>query len=261
MPLNDRKLQSKRSSRKRRGNGRHVLMFVLALAFMAGAGYGLFSLLTRLPWFSLQEVRVSGNHSVPDSLLRQAAEPWLGENILAINRGELRARAAKLARIKSLKIHLNPLHAITLQVTERRGEIYLKSAEGDLFPIDADGVVLEQYGSVYTEDLPVAGTYLSNAQLKPGTKLSYASLRRILNTHRLIRRDAPDFLPLISEYYTVDNTVYIVDAKTGTRLIPSAENLAKQFRRYQFVLDNGNVDPSAVIDLRYDDQVVVKAGS
>jgi len=82
-----------------------------------------------------------------------------------------------------------------------------------------------------------------------------------LATHRRIVEDAPEFATNISEYYTIDNTVYIIDARNGLRLIPSEKNLAKQLSRYEFVRDNGNISQSSILDLRTDNQVVVKAGS
>jgi len=74
-------------------------------------------------------------------------------------------------------------------------------------------------------------------------------------------KESPEFLPNISEYYTINNTVYIIDARNGLRLIPSTKNLARQLSRYEFVKDNGNVSNNAILDLRFDNQVVVKSGN
>ena len=74
-------------------------------------------------------------------------------------------------------------------------------------------------------------------------------------------KEAPDFLPQISEYYLIDNTINIIDAKTGTRIIPSEEDFATQISRYRFVQENGNINRNSVVDLRFKNQVVVKAGN
>jgi hypothetical protein len=58
----------------------------------------------------------------------------------------------------------------------------------------------------------------------------------------------------------IDNTINIIDARYGTRIIPGEDNMATQLRRYQFVQDNGNISRKSVVDLRFDNQVVVKAG-
>lgn len=261
MHMFGKKLQTNPSSRKRRGSSRHYLLFVLSLLIIAGAGFGLFSLLSHLPWLNLKTVQVHGNICIADSLISKVATPWLGKNLLTIPRKDLCDRIGRFARVKSVKVKLSPLHALKIQIDERKGAIYLKSTEGDLFPVDADGLVLEKYSNVYAEDLPVFGSFVSNKNIKMGKKLNLASLKRVLQVHSRIQKEAPDFLPLISEYYTVDNTVYIVDAKYGTRVIPSSDNLASQFKRYLFVQDNGNINRNSVVDLRYNDQIVVKAGS
>ncbi|MDD4310561.1 MAG: cell division protein FtsQ, partial [Candidatus Cloacimonetes bacterium] len=145
--------------------------------------------------------------------------------------------------------------------SERRGLLYLKSLEGDLYPVDAEAVVLAKYSSIYTEDLPIFSTYFSNNQFKAGVKLKKPGLARILALHQRIIKEAPDFLPRISEYYFIDNTVNIIDAKYGTRIIPSDEDMSSQLKRYLFVQDNGNIDRRGVVDLRFKNQVVVKAGN
>jgi len=111
------------------------------------------------------------------------------------------------------------------------------------------------------EDIPIYNSYLTNSQLQSGKKLKNAKLSRILEIHQLIAIDAPDFLANVSEYYFIDNTVNIIDAKHGTRIIPSDDDLAKQLSRYQFVQDNGNINKRSVVDLRFKNQVVVKAGN
>jgi len=120
---------------------------------------------------------------------------------------------------------------------------------------------LMKYSPIYKEDMPIYSTYLSNHQIKPGHKLKNAGLQQVLQLHKRITKEAPDFLPQISEYYLIDKTVNIIDAKTGTRIIPAQEDLAKQLARYQFVQENGNINKNSVVDLRYKNQVVVKAGN
>lgn len=246
--------------KKRRGSSRHYLLFFLTLVFLAGAGFGVYTLLSRLTWLNLQSIQVSGNSCLEDSLLINIAKPLLGKNLLTISKSELEASLTRFARVREARVSLRPPHSIKISIVERKGSLYVKSAEGDLFPIDDGGLVLEQFGNVYAEDLPIVGIHLANKDLKPGRKLKNNALQRILKVHGKIRDNAPGFLPQISEYYCVDNTVYIIDAKYGTRIIPGSDKLDKQLKRYQFVQDNGNIDRNSVVDLRYADQVVVRKG-
>lgn len=247
-------------TRKRRGSSRYYLYFVFSLLGIALLGIGIYFLMINVPYFNLKQVQFNGNAAVSDSLLAKLTNPCKGQNLLAISKSELRARLSTFARIKGVRIRRRLPSTLLIQITERKGMLYLKSTDGDLFPIDEDCIALEKYGNVYNEDLPVVSTYLSSKQLKSGAKLNKPDLSLILQAHKQILKEAPHFAAHISEYYVVDNTVYLIDAKQGTRIIPSRENLSKQFQRYQFVQDNGNINPHSVVDLRFDNQVVVKAG-
>ncbi len=247
-------------TRKRRGNSRYYLFFLVSLLLISGFGYGLWYALTHVNIFSTQNLVISGNAAIPDSLIQKVVAPYMGSNLLAIPSAQIKDRLKQYSRVGEVKIRKKLLHTLQLQITERKGLIYVKSFEGDLFPVDAQGIVLAQYSPVYTEDLPIFSTYFSSKSLKPGTKLKKPALNRILALHLRIAREAPGFLPYISEYYLIDNTVNIVDARHGTRIIPSETDLARQLKRYLFVQDNGNINRRGVVDLRYKNQVVVKAG-
>lgn len=259
MTINDNNVQPKTKARKRRGSSRYYLYFVLILIALSGLGVGVYYLLSNVSWFNLKTIRVSGNVSVADSLIQNVARPYLGQNLLSIPKGEISGQIGQYARVKSVRVRPRLLSTLLIQIQEREGFIYLKSLEGDLFPVDAEGMVLEQYGNVYKENLPVLNVLVNNSAFQPGEKLQNASLARVLAVHKQIAKEAPEFLTHISEYYTIDNTVYIIDARNGMRLIPSSKNLAKQFHRYEFVQENGNVAAHSILDLRFENQVVVKA--
>lgn len=247
-------------TRKRRGNSRYYLFFLVALILITFVGYGLWYALTHVSFFSTEQIAISGNVAIPDSLIQKVVKPYLGSNLLALPSAQIKSKLLKYSRVADVKIRKRLLHTLRLEITERRGLIYVKSFEGDLFPVDAQGIILAQYSPVYTEDLPIFSTYFSSAHMKPGSKLKKPSLNRILALHQRIAKEAPSFLPYISEYYLIDNTVNIVDARHGTRIIPSDTDLASQLKRYLFVQENGNINRRGVVDLRFKNQVVVKAG-
>jgi cell division septal protein FtsQ len=211
--------------------------------------------------FQLKKINISGNTAIPDSLIYKATARYLGMNLLSIPSVDVKHDLKRFSRVKEVQLRKKLLHTLDIHITERKGIIYIKSIEGDLYPIDAEAVVLAKYSSIYTEDIPIFSSYFVGKQLKAGLKLNKPNLTRILNLHQRISKEAPDFLPFISEYYLIDNTINIVDAKHGTRIIPSEDELASQLKRYLFVQDNGNIDRRSVVDLRFKNQVVVKAGN
>ena len=246
--------------RKRRGNSRYYVVFVLFLILLGATGTGVYMLLTNVSWFNITTISHSGNSIVPDSLITGILSEYQGTNLLKIRSSQIRSHFADFARIK--KVNISKSFPKTLKVTfnEREGFLWLRTVEGELVAIDSDGIVLESFTGIISEDLPVVGTFLSVAQLKAGQNPHKPYLTRIINFHKRISDEAPEFLPHISEYYMISDEIHIVDAHYGTNIIPAQKNLADQFRRYLFVQDNGNIARRSTVDLRYDKQVVVKEG-
>lgn len=246
--------------RKRRGNSRYVLFFLIALFCTVAIGIGIYNAMLRVSWFNLQKVTVINNQSVPTEMILKITSPYMKMNILALPTSEIRKRILRISRVKSVKVQRRLLHTLRIVLQERSGFIYVKSAEGDLYPIDSEGIILEKLSSYYNEDLPILNTYMPGKQLKSGAKLNKPYVQKVLAMHKKISEELPDFLAQISEYYLVDDTIHIIDAKYGTRLVPSDTELIPQLSRYLFVQDNGNINRNTVIDLRFKNQVVVKAG-
>ncbi len=257
--LKDKDLNKR--ERKRRGNSRYFLFFAVALFVCLGTGYGIYYALLNVSWFNLAKVEITNNVSIPKFMITNVTDKYKGQNLLAISTSDLRKSLSKISRVKKVQFHKHLPHTLIVNITERSGFLYIKSIEGDLHPIDSEGVILEKLNSYYNEDLPIVTTYITNAKFKVGAKLVKPYITKILKIHKLVTEQLPDFQPLISEYYVLDDTVYLVDAKYGTRVIPSDEDVIAQFRRYMFVQDNGNINRNSVIDLRFKNQVVVKAGN
>lgn len=246
--------------RKRRGNSRYYLYFALSLFACLGLIGGVFYAFRHLSIFELKSISVHGNTAVPDSLLLQKTQKYLGHNLFEVSKKSLKQDLLSFSRVKDAKIRKHLMDKISIQVIERSGILYVKSFEGNLYPIDEDGIVLSKYSKVYTEDLPIFSSYYPDASFKAGSRLDKADVMRICNLHKRIISEAPEYLNIISEYYMVDNTIHIIDARYGTCIIPSEDELATQFKRYQFVQDNGNIGRRSTVDLRFENQVVVKAG-
>lgn len=246
--------------KKRRGNSRYYLFFLLSLIAVVALSTGLVYALRHLSIFELKSVSFTGNLAVPDSLITQCTDRYLGTNLFRISKAELQRDLKGISRVKELKVRKHLLNKLSLTISEREGLLYIKSFEGSLYPIDEDAIVLARYAKVYKEDLPIYSSYYKDTQFKAGVKLAKPDLKRVLALHKRIIKEAPEHLHIISEYYMIDNTINIIDARYGTRIIPSEEDMAIQLKRYQFVQDNGNISRRSVVDLRFENQVVVKTG-
>lgn len=244
--------------RKRRGNSRYYIFFTISLMAILALGIGVFYFVLHIPWLNVKHIKLSGNSVVPDSLIIKTCTPYLGTNLFKVPKKELDAKLNQFSRIRSVKIQRRIPATIKLTIAERKPILYVKSFEGKLYPIDGEAIVMKTYTPLADEDIPIYSSYYTEDQLKAGTKLTKADLNKVLSLHKRVIKEASDYLPIISEYYMIDDTIYMVDARHGTRIIPSDENIATQLKRYQFVQDNGNIAKNTVVDLRFENQVVVK---
>ncbi len=251
----------RKSTKKRRGHSRYYLIFALVLLCLTATFIGIYYLLINLSWFNIERIQVRGNQYIQESTVLDLSKSCLGQNLVALDTKPLLDSLKGIARIDKVTIHKRLMHSLLIRITERQGFLYIKSAEGNLYPIDHNGIVLEKTGLFHSEDLPMVQSFLPDKKLKPGSVLSQAPIVKIIATHKCIVADYPEFGQYISEYYVMDDVVHFIDARYGTRVIVSDDNIRKQLERYMFVQDNGGIDRNSVIDLRFKNQVVVKAGN
>jgi len=245
---------------RRRGNSRYYWIMIVVLVCLSATFFGFYQLLISVSWFNIGNITVKGNQYVPADSILALAKSCRGQNLIALDTSSLQDSLARIARIEEAIIQKRLMRSLVIKINERQGFLYVKSAEGNLFPIDQDGLILEKTGIVNVEDLPIVQSYLPDEKLLPGRSLSHLPIQKVLQTHKAILAAYPEFGQYISEYYIMDEVVHFVDARYGTQVIVSDENTRKQLERYIFVQDNGGIDRNSVIDLRFKDQVVVKAG-
>jgi cell division protein FtsQ len=164
----------------------------------------------------------------------------------------------KLKRIENVRIYRLFPNTLKLKITERKGFVYLKSREGDLFPVDENGMIIEYAVYPSKEDLPIVHSQYPSQQLHAGRVISDAFMKRVIQLQTKIIAEKPDFLKSISEYYLDNGSVVIVDATYGTRVLVSYQDLSDQIRRYQFVQENGDIDRKNILDLRFKNQVIIR---
>ena len=249
------------STRKRRGNSRNYAYVIVGMLLLIAFSFAIYRTIISIPWFNLKSFKVVNNERVPSSVLEKHIRQHFGENIFHISIASLKKRIGSTHRIKELKIRRHLPNSLTLILKERRSFMYIKSLDGELFPIDEEAIVLENFYPYHPDDIPVLSVFLSKEELVPGRKIDKAQVITAIKMHKQICEQAPEFEERVSEYYFVGKTPLMVDAKYGACIIPDPAELIPQLKRYIFVQENGAIDHGAVFDLRYRDQVVVKAGN
>ena len=248
------------NGRKRRGNSRFIFFFILILLVLCSLSWASYQGLRKADWLNIKRFNISGNVNVSSSTIQSMLHEYMGENLVNISSKDIRIQLLKLKRVESVKILRIFPSTLKIKINERKGFLYVKSKDGDLFPIDERGMVMEYAVYPSKEDMPIAHTQYLSRQLHAGSFIKDGFLRRVIALQKNIITARPEFMKSISEYYLDNGNVTIIDAKYGTRVILSQDDLADQIRRYQFVQENGDINRNNILDMRFKNQVVVRVG-
>jgi cell division protein FtsQ len=246
------------NGRKRRGNSRFIFFFFLIIIVLGCLTWAGYEGLSRVPWLSIKKFSISGNEYISAATINEMLRGYMGANLVDVSSGAIRKQLLKLKRIENVRIYRLFPNTLKLKITERKGFVYLKSKEGDLFPVDENGMIIEYAVYPSKEDLPIVHSQYPSQQLHAGRVISDAFMKRVIQLQTKIIAEKPDFLKSISEYYLDNGSVVIVDATYGTRVLVSYQDLSDQIRRYQFVQENGDIDRKNILDLRFKNQVIIR---
>lgn len=246
------------NSRKRRGNSRFIFFFIVILVVLISLSWISYGELKKVNWLRIRNIRVTGNEHVSVATINDLLHRFMGENLVEISSREVKEQLLKNKRIEKLNvIRLYP-KTLKVKIKERKGFLYVKSCDGDLFPIDEHGMVMEYAVYPSKEDLPIIHTKYQSRQLHVGSKLKDPFLKKVIDLQKQIISERPDFLKSISEYYQENGYLFIVDSEYGSRILLNTVNLKDQLRRYEFVQENGDKNRKNIFDLRFKNQVIVR---
>lgn len=244
--------------RKRRGHSRFVFFFILILIVLGCLSWFGYRGLCNASWLRIKNIRITGNDNISAATLQTLLQEYQDLNLAALSSSEVKKQLHRIARIDKVTIFRLYPSTLKVKVTEKKGFLYLKSREGDLFPTDVRGMVMEHAVCPSKEDLPVVHTDLASRQFQVGKVIRTPFLVKVTALHKRIMAESPEFMQLVSEYYEQNGSVMIIDAKFGTRVLIGENDLKDQLRRYLFVQENGDINRSGIFDLRYKNQVVVR---
>ncbi|MGI8576412.1 MAG: cell division protein FtsQ/DivIB [Nocardioidaceae bacterium] len=151
MALNRRSFTRGRSARRPYLRG--LLVLSVALATLAFAGWVVwFS-----SWLAVDKVVVSGEHTIPVSVLVTTADIPGGTPMVSVNLDEITHRIAGLPAVAHASVHRSWPHTITISVTERQPLAQVPRA-GAWWVIDASGTVFRK-SATQTAGLPIAAIH------------------------------------------------------------------------------------------------------
>jgi len=246
------------NGRKRRGNSRFIFFFVIILLVLGSLSWAGYKWLRNSDLLIIKNVTITGNENVSTTTIHDLLKEYIGQNLLEISSKEIRKKLLQVKRIEVIKVVRLYPGTLKIKLIERKGFLYLKSIDGDLFPIDEKCMIMEYAVYPSKEDLPIVHSQYPSSQLHVGRVLDDPFLKKVVALQKQIITERPDFIKSISEYYQDSNSVVIVDNEYGTRVILVSQYLNDQLRRYQFVQENGDINRNSIFDLRFKNQVVVR---
>jgi cell division protein FtsQ len=244
--------------RKRRGNSRYFILFLLIAIVISGLSFGLLQGMKKMPWFDIRKIEITGNRFLNDKFLTEIAHDSMGKNLIAFSKNDLVKKYLAIKRIQKVKITKVLPNKLKISIIERRSMVYVKTVEGNLFPIDADKIILDNHPTSVMEDMPVVNTLYMNSQMVVGRKLISKYLEKVIRLQKTILAMNPDFEKCISEYYMKDGLLYFVETTTGAKIILGDQDLPSRIRRFMFLKENGSFEKNSIFDFRFEDQVVVR---
>ena len=245
--------------RVRTGSSRYFVYFIISIGLVAALYFGVRTLLTKVSWFQIETIRISGNENLETEFLTNLSLDFIGSNLYDTSRRDILQKYENIVRIKDITLTRIFPNQIRLNICERKGLFFLRTREGEIFPIDEDRIVLDNDVFYAEENLPLLDTDIPSSTLGFGRKVEDEALNRFFDFYYEVTGDFPDFWKNISELYLANGEIYLVEANTGYRIVLGEDNLKDKIKRFRFLEQNRSFEKGKIVDLRYKDQVVIRS--
>jgi cell division septal protein FtsQ len=246
-------------TRKRTGSSRYFVYFILSISIIAALFFGIRTLFTKLSWFQIEEIQITGKKNLETEFLSNLSKDFIGLNLFATSKRDILQKYENIVRIKDISLKRIFPNKIKLVIQERIGLFYILTEEGDIFPIDDEYIVLDNDVFYAEENLPLIETKISSADVEFGNKIEDEFLSRIFDFYYKVSPEFPDLIRNISEFYQKDGEIYLVEANIGYKIVFGDEELIEKIKKFLFLEQNRSFEKGKIVDLRYKDQLVIRA--
>jgi cell division protein FtsQ len=245
--------------RKRSGSSRYFVYFILSVGVITGLFLGIRVLFTQLSWFKIDKILISGNENLETEFLTNLSHDFIGMNLFATSKRDVLQKYDNIIRIKDITINKIFPNKIKLVIEERKGMFFIRTIEGDIFPIDKDRIILDNDVFYSEENLPIVSTSYSSSEIIFGEAIKEEFLDKVFAFHDAVHPEFPDIFNNISEFYEVDGEIYLIEATTGYRIVFGEDDLIEKIKKYRFLEQNRSFEKGKIVDLRYKDQLVIRS--
>ena len=209
---------------------------------------------TTIGLFNNIEVQIKGNQFVKDAQIQDQFYPHLTQSLLSLRLNEIQEDMINIDFIETVQVSRVLPHTLLIQVVERNPMLLLNINDVTFF-MDVKGVILPaNRSSISFFPVPII-------TISEGSEQDDGKTHEIAEFFQFILNDYPLFYDNLSEVIiSADKWIFFNDSKT--RIFATPENLITQFKILKnfekTVYPNRRLDDYSYIDLRVDEQVVVK---
>jgi cell division septal protein FtsQ len=245
--------------KKKTGSSRYFFYFIFSTGIIVVAYFGLKNLITKMDMFYINKIEISGNINLETEFLQNLSQDFLGQNLYAVSKKDVLQKYENIVRIEDIKVIKVFPDELRIMVKEKKGIFYLKSKEGELFPIDRNRIVLDNKNFYEHEIIPVVETDIPSSDFLFGKKVENDFVERIFTFYdRLIKTDS-EFSNHISEFYEDDGDIVMVETNVGYRIIFGDDQVEEKLKRYVFLEQNRTFEKGTIVDLRFKNQLVIRS--
>jgi cell division septal protein FtsQ len=236
------------------------VLTVLVLGVMVVASLYLYDFLTTSGRLAVAQVELDGISRIDDGEVRRLLSDLEGQNILLAPLDQYRERIEAYPRVESARFSRILPDRIRCNITEREPTALVFT---DRFvEIDREGMVMAEDEFTPLLDLPII-TGASNQNVRAGKVCQARGVRNALEVLRVVRELGGDFASRISEINVSGDNVVVRSLENDCVLVLGDSDYELRLRKYFLLEDTIDRDRAEkrVVDLRFEDQVVLRAGN
>ena len=245
--------------RKRRGNSRYVILFLMLTVALYLVYFGINHAIQHISLFKINQITIKGNENLDKSFLLNMVKDFSGENLFSITQNDVKTKYENVIRVKSVKLKKVLPNKLIIQIKERKGEFFVKTQNGLLIPIDNDKMVLDNDRNYPNEILPIIDTQLVlKKNLFYGKPIKDNFVDSIFVMKKKLYEIDKSFISNISEFYLENNDIVMIDKMAGYKLILGKNNLEDKIKRFNFLKLNTQIAANQRVILKWNEDIVIQ---
>jgi cell division septal protein FtsQ len=229
------------------------------LGILIVACFHAYSYLTTSDKLAVADVEIHGLSRLGSSEMNHIVEDLRGQNILLVGLEDYAARFARHPRIENAELRKVLPNKVVCTLREREPVALVYTNQ--FLEVDEEGMVMDADGLSGQLDLPII-TGLDRGAVTEGRPCSDARLIGVLAILDFCKRYGGQFAETISELRVGESGISIVSLEEGVVLLlgqSEFENRLKKFFLMKNTIAQRN-ETARLIDLRFEDQIVLRSG-